>query len=46
VEAGFEAGTGVELPNPTNREETFILRQLGCCETGVFTVRRADTSQN
>jgi hypothetical protein len=25
VEPGFEAEIGVELPNPTNRKETFIL---------------------
>jgi hypothetical protein len=43
VEVEFEAEIGVELPNPTNHEETFILRLLLYFETGIFTVRRADT---
>jgi len=43
VEDGFEAGTGVELSNPTIHEETVILRLLLFCETDLFTVRRAET---
>jgi len=36
VEIGFEAGTGIELPNPTNHKEIAILRLLLCYKTNIF----------